>query len=430
MFTSNLLRPALRRVLALSKWGCRTIGPKAFCPAIGFAIMAVFSGGSLMGQPTPPTVQLALPDSVTNFVFSTSAQQGYFYTMESSPDLTNWTNLTPLYGGAATVSWTNPIPAPPSTQFFRARVDPTNMAVITNYHGWTNAICLTNGLVEALIVPKAGRIMQFRFAGATNGPFWENTNMYGKTSTTTNWNTTGAFGGDKSWPSPQKNWNTGGWPPPYGFDGEPYSYGITNGVVTITSQVDSTYQIQVTRTIQLLFGQPVMQVNTVFYRVSGLYGNYLGVWTITQVSDPVGIYVPVPSPSIFAPNDYFQQGSGLPPNYNNVNGLISFTRDPNNQYHLGFDAGSLAWVGTNWAMRIDGPRVAGLPASSYPNSGCSTSVYTNPNPVPYVELECFGPLVNLTRYQTVAFTTTYTLYNVTEPTPDAEARLILGLPAQ
>jgi hypothetical protein len=71
-------------------------------------------------------------------------------------------------------------------------------AVVTNYHGWTNAIILANGRVEAVIVPAAGRVMQFRFAGASNGPFWENSKLFGKPSSAANWNTTGAIGGDKS----------------------------------------------------------------------------------------------------------------------------------------------------------------------------------------------------------------------------------------
>jgi hypothetical protein len=399
------------------------------CAALGLGIIALLSGGALLGQPAP-TVQLALPGPGTNFVFSTSAQAGNYYTMQSSSNLLNWTSLTPSYAGGTSLSWTNPVPSQPRAQFFRTQVNPTNLAVITNYHGWNNAIYLSNGLVEAFIVPNAGRVMQFRFAGTTNGPFWENPLLYGQTSTSTNWNTTGAFGGDKSWPAPQSNW-TGGWPPPTGFDGSPYTYGITNGIVTITSPIDTTYRIQVTRTIQLEFNQPVMVINTVFKRyTSASQTNNVGIWTITQVSDPVGIYVPVPSNSIFAPTNYLQRMSVLPPNWTSTSNLISFTRNLTAECELGFDAGSLAWLGTNWALRIDGPRIAGLNKTNYPNGGCSTSVYTNPNNVPYVELEFFAPMTNLLVLQSASFTTTYTLFNRSSTNPVVDARAILGLPAQ
>ena len=346
------------------------MGPKAGrCRAVGLGIMAVLSGGALLGQP-------ALPAG-------------------------------------------------------RSEVNRPNIVAVTNYHGWTNAFLLSNGKVEALVVPNAGRVMQFRFAGSTNGPFWENAKLYGITSSAANWNTTGAFGGDKSWPAPQSDWGRG-WPPPTGFDGNPCTCAITNGVVTMTGVLDSAYKIQVTRTIQLDFDQAVLRINTVFQRFnSATRTNPVGVWVITQVSDPVGIYVAVPAQSIFAPADYYQLGSGLPAQFKNANGLISFTRDPAAQRHLGFDANSLVWVGTNVSMRIDAPRVAGLSKTNYPNGGCNTVAYTNNgSDAPYVELECFGPLTNLLAGQTVAFVTTYTLFPRTESNPDTEARKVLGLPVQ
>ncbi len=47
------------------------------------------------------------------------------------------------------------------------------MAAFTNYHGWSNAVSLNNGVVEAVIVPTVGRVQQFRFVGDTNGALWE-----------------------------------------------------------------------------------------------------------------------------------------------------------------------------------------------------------------------------------------------------------------
>jgi len=404
-------------------------------PALGLVITALFSGGSLRSQPAP-TVQLTVPAPGTNYVLTTSAQSGNYYTMLSSTNMSNWTSFTPAYPSGATISWTNPVPAQPKAQYFRTQVHRTNTAVITNYHSWANAIFLSNGLVEALIVPNAGRVMQFRFAGTTYGPFWENSAMYGQTSTSANWNTTGAFGGDKAWPAPQTDW-TGGWPPPTGFDGLPYTYGITNGVVTLTSPVDSGYDIQVTRTIQLLFDQAVMVINTVFSRVSSgaSRSKAVGIWVITQVSDaganPLGIYVPVPANSIFAPTNYLEREGTqiMPPNWVSTSDLISFTRHLTSQCELGFDSGSLAWVSTNWMLRIDGPRVAGLNKTNYPNSGCSTTVYTNPNATPYEELEFFAPLTNLVNGQSMSFVTTYSLFNRSNANPTVDARAMLGLPA-
>ena len=262
-------------------------------------------------------------------------------------------------------------------QLTATNADP--VAVVTNYHGWSNAVLVNNGLVGAVIVPDAGRVLQFRFLGSADGPFWENSNLDGQTATPSSWNTEGGFGGDKAWPSPQSDW---GWPPPSGFDGSPNQCSIYKGAVTLTSPVDSTYQIRTTRVIELVFGQPIMRIRTLFQRVAATSrtNSPLGNWVVTQVKDPVGIYVPVPANSIF-PQGYYEFDS-LPLQFRQTNGFISFLRDSTAgaSHKLGFDANTLIWVGTNLSMRIDAPRVAGLPATGYPDSGSSTEAYTKPGP--------------------------------------------------
>src|SRR4051812_30063639 len=91
------------------------------------------------------------------------------------------------------------------------------------YNGWAEAFTISNGRVEAVIVPAVGRVMQFRFVGEKEGPFWENHALDGKNpdSQSAEWIN---FGGDKTWPSPQSDWAkiTGrAWPPPKAFDSMP-----------------------------------------------------------------------------------------------------------------------------------------------------------------------------------------------------------------
>src|SRR5450631_4110658 len=115
-------------------------------------------------------------------------------------------------------------------------------AVVTNYHGWDNAVSLNNGVVEAIIVPTVGRVQQFRFAGDTNGALWENPRTLGRAPTGSGFYP--KFGGDKAWPSPQSEW---GWPPPKGFDGTVNTVSFTNGIVTLVTPVDAVYGIRTTR---------------------------------------------------------------------------------------------------------------------------------------------------------------------------------------
>jgi hypothetical protein len=57
----------------------------------------------------------------------------------------------------------------------------------------------------------------------------------------------------------------------------------------------------------------------------------------------------------------------------------------------------------------------------YPDGGCVTQIYTNPNPLQYVELETLGPLATLSAGDQVERTTVYRLMPRTTADPDAEA---------
>ena len=387
------------------------------------AVMTVWSQSSLAQLPAASLQLSPLPDG-TNLGLRISTQPGFTYAIEQSADLAHWLWQGSLYSDGLTLNWMTSL-AQSTPRFFRTQSGLPNTQVVTNYHNWTNTVWLNNGLVEVVVVPNAGRVMQFRFLGDTNGPFWENPALYGQNATPTSWNTEGGFGGDKAWPSPQSDW---GWPPPSGFDGSTNSCTFSNGVVTLTTPVDATYQVRTTRVLELAIGQPVMRIRTIFERVSAttLTNKVLGNWVITQTQEPVRVYVPVPQASIFT-QGYTQLGTGLPSQFSNTNRLISFTRDTVASHKLGFDTGALAWVGTNLALRIDSPRLAGLPQSSYPDGGCNTEVYTNPG-APYVELECLGPLAKLPVGARMEFVTTYTLFRRTETDPDTEAHRILGVP--
>ncbi len=400
----------------------KNILEQRFLQCLSLVSFAVWQG-LLYAQATNPTLNVRLDN--TNVIFSLSAQPGLFYTWQTSSDLRNWLAREAIYANAPGLSLTESTAGLSGTEFARAKVNSPNAATVTNYAGWTNCVLLNNGLVEAVIVPAAGRVLQFRFAGSTNGAFWENQHLYGQTATPTHWNTEGSFGGDKAWPSPQSDW---GWPPPSGFDGSPNQVAITNGVVVLTSPEDPTYRIRVTRVIELKFDEPVMRIKTIFQRTSATTwtNKQVGIWVIAQLQEPQGCYVRVPQPSIFA-NGYYQLGSGMPAQFRNTNGVISFTRDTAAAHKLGFDAGSLVWVGANVALRMDAPRVSGLPAASYPDNGCSTEIYTNPGTnAAYVELESLGPLQFLPVGAQKEFVTTYTLFQRTQSNPDAEASIIFN----
>jgi hypothetical protein len=291
-----------------------------------------------------------------------------------------------------------------------------------DYHGWTGSVLLGNGLVEAVIVPAAGRVMQFRFAGSAKGPFWENPARRGTRADPASgeW---ANFGGDKSWPAPQGAWfrliaHT--WPPPAGFDGLPMEASIDGAAVTLVSPIDPHYGIRVRRRIELAPGRPVMTITTRYEKVGGPPIE-TGIWTITQLQDPAAVYAVLPAGPRADP-PYVRQSDEPPPGLTLAGTLLSLTRDPLKNHKIGLRASTLVWVGPAEVLRLDSAVVAG---ATYPDNGCSAEVYTQADPLPYVELELLAPLATLKPGAASEHAMIYTLAHRAAPSPAAEiARLL------
>ncbi len=291
-----------------------------------------------------------------------------------------------------------------------------------SYRGWNDALVMSNGLVEAVIVPSIGRVMQFRFAGEA-GVFWENAALAGKpvNAASNDW---GNFGGDKSWPAPQSEWpkiTPRAWPPPVAFDSMPCTAKVIGNVVELTTPIDPHYGIRVVRTISLDARQPVMNIKTAYEKVEG-EPRRVSIWVITQLPEPVMVYVPLPAQSINAignANGYVLQSKTAPPSLKRTNNLLSMTRDKTTAYKIGTDASTMLWMGEKFAVRIDSPR---QPNKEHPDSGSSAEVYTNPNPLIYVELETLGPLREMKKGDRIEHGNTYTLYRHGRPMTIAEVQ--------
>ena len=290
-----------------------------------------------------------------------------------------------------------------------------------SYHGWTNVLLIGNGRVEAVIVPQIGRVMQFRFVGEEEGPLWNNRALDGKAPNqdSPEW---GNFGGDKTWPSPQSNWPkiTGrAWPPPRAFDSMPVTAHDKMKSVTLVSAVDPHYGIQTTRRIELDPKESVMRITTTYEKKSG-EPIKLGVWIITQLNSPDRVLIPLPHPSR-NPRGYDEQSKDLPANLKVDGNWVSLPRDPKKSTKIGTDAQTLIWIGEKQSLRIDSLREGNM---EYPDNGSSAEVYTNPDPLPYVELEMLGPLFPMKIGTRIEQLNTYTLFHRGEGNPESEARRI------
>lgn len=286
--------------------------------------------------------------------------------------------------------------------------------------GWHDAVIARNAVVEAVIVPSVGRVMQFRFVGETEGPFWENEKLAGQSMPADPWKAAhGSFGGDKTWPAPQSRWN---WPPPDIFDAAALTAKVNaDHSVTLTSPVSPRFGIRTVRHITLDPTEPVMRIETTYEKVSG-EALPVAVWVITQFRDPVGVFVPIPAKSQF-PDGHASNWKGPAKFLVREGDWLRITRDPAGSYKTGGDGSTLVWAGSNQLLRIDIPRVAG---GSYPHDGCSVEVYTNADPVRYVELETLGAEKTLRPGERLSATNTYRLARRTAVPVETDVRSLLA----
>jgi hypothetical protein len=145
-----------------------------------------------------------------------------------------------------------------------------------------------------------------------------------------------------------------------------------------------------------------MTIKTTYHKVEG-GPRKVGVWIITQCGEPDFVYIPT-----FMGDKFIHQSDDLPYALKTGKHAITLKRGSAKSTKIGTDASTLIWVGKKFAVRIDSPRES---AKEYPDKGSSAEVYTNPNPLTYVELEMLGPLQTLKVGDTLSHTNTYHLFH-------------------
>jgi len=278
-----------------------------------------------------------------------------------------------------------------------------NMLVHTNYHGWS-AWILSNSQVEVVVVPAIARVMQFRFKNPElEQPFWENRQLDGQTPDPNSrlWRN---FGGDKAWIAPQSDWallTNRDWPPPIAFDATAATVTVEPEAITLISAIDPVYGIQSRRRITLDPEQPVMTITTTYQQVQTSTAPAIAIWIVTQLHDPVTIEATV--------NRVESLSTALPPSLQVHNGQLSLNRDRARDYKIGCDASRLRWIGKEVSLEITAPRIKD---AEYCDRGSSAEIYTNPDPLTYVELEFLSPLTKLQLAESINHTVTYTLSRI------------------
>jgi hypothetical protein len=295
------------------------------------------------------------------------------------------------------------------------------------YRGFADAVRITNGTVEAIIIPSiGGRLMRFATVGGDN-VLWENPTVpISQAGQSGNW------GGEKSWPWPQHDWShrTGqGWPPPAASDQSPYECQIEPDGVRLISQVLTGYDVQIVREFRMApTGAELTE--EISFQSAGLAAGVspAGVWSIAEVPVTKNIFVRQTGNTL-RPLGF----SSWPVPGKTIGGILILDRPADAKSKLGLDADLLAVVVKKQLLSIK-LRDVSPPAAGYV-AGEKAQLYAEPDSSPevaglggFTELEFTSP-TGIVGTQLVKMTLNWKLESVEQPgNADSIARKLSARP--
>jgi hypothetical protein len=256
----------------------------------------------------------------------------------------------------------------------------------TTYRGWEDAVGMTNGRVEVVVVPRIARIMRYAYAGREN-LLWVNEELTPEARgpdaaplQEEGWHN---FGGYKLWPAPQKEWN---WPPPWRLDRGPCKVEVTEeGTLVLRGMEDPEQGVRFDRELRLdVEGTRLGLLQRVVNVSDGVVTT--AIWDVTQVNaDCVG-FVPLGPDA-----DYRTlEGGGLDEQWRKVGDFLLVR--PAGQSGKVFVDGPPGWLGCRWDDLIY-LKAFELGDRPPPKPESPREVFTGEGG--YIELEVVGPEVTL-----------------------------------
>jgi hypothetical protein len=315
----------------------------------------------------------------------------------------------------------------------KKRVEPSLEVPDFDAHDWPDAMRLSNGWLNVIVVPSVGRVMRFGFPDAPN-VLWTNPNhrpprlgesMEDKPVSPESADPTQLarknFGGDRAWPWPQDQWPQylgRTWPPPPELDQMPMRARLVGPLgVQLQSDIVRGYNVRLKRQITLDPKAPRATLLTRFERATGeLPPVELAAWQITQVPAIEGS-------TVYAKLALGGQVIGLAPSpfdaHHEVGpGVIALDPPDTRAGKWGIDADVLAWTAGE-ILLVARSHPASTESTQF-RAGERAQVYVagapdperpNPNtPTRYFELEFTSPRKDLARDQTPELMVTWELY--------------------
>ncbi|GEM_PF-827290 len=174
------------------------------------------------------------------------------------------------------------------------------------YNGWDDALRLTNGTVELIVVPSVGRIMHYGWTDGEN-LLWQHPHRAGHTGPAAGdlWANTG---GDKIWPWPETSWPKASGvtlrdvDPPSEWEHEPHQLEVRGPLsVRLISPTWKTHRLRVVRDLTLAETGTVLTLSSRIERIADVPPSdtpppiAVRPWSVTQLppADAVIVdYVP------------------------------------------------------------------------------------------------------------------------------------------
>ena len=256
------------------------------------------------------------------------------------------------------------------------------------------ALRLTDGQTEALVVPRAGRVMRY---GKVGGPnlLWYPTRQSWRQGQNNH-------GGIKTWLAPQSYWRVfhgaryGIWPPDPALDGDPYAASILPGAkICLRSNASHRTGIRVEKTIA--FAQDGDLLITLTARKVAGAPVRAALWVLLDVLRGEAVYAPSNPES-----PYRNRCFNLVAVPDDINARTAISQDlmrlePRGRFErkLGFDApvAAIASVRNGSALIATEPLRPGQYPDGALGAGFPVEFYSDPAQ-PYYELELLGALTD------------------------------------
>lgn len=272
------------------------------------------------------------------------------------------------------------------------------------YHGYTDALRLSNGIVEAVVVPQLGRVLRFQFAGQPQtNPLYEDAYWIRKTGADADLSTWANFGGDKAWPAPQSAWPDligHAWPPDKSLDGSPYYAQALPSGVRLVSPVSAAFAARILRSITLRPGEARLYFAQSLLKDPAAPKVFpAGFWEITQVRADAQVQISAAlAPGQTAPFQSLSTSgvSETAPFYKIGGGFLSITHDPDTSHKISASPHpGVIFLRYGPGLVFSEHYTPPPPESVYAVHEQPLEVYSGAGHPGYFELEVLGPLLPL-----------------------------------